>query len=136
VTFMVILVIVVVLGFSVVSAYNGLVRARNEVKNAWSSIDVELKRRHDLVHVRYTEKKDQREFTALNTASARDTYVDDRTGDFLRGDDKPARFQEFWTFQLIDGQWFLREIEQAGESDILKDENFAGMLTDETLQGI
>jgi LemA protein len=37
------------LGFFVVSVYNGLVRARNEVKNAWSSIDVQLKRRHDLI---------------------------------------------------------------------------------------
>jgi predicted lipid-binding transport protein (Tim44 family) len=92
--------------------------------------------RVDLVNVRYTEKKDQREFTALITASARDTYVDDRTGKFLRGDDGAARFQEFWTFHLVDGRWLLREIEQAGESDILKDENFAEMLTDETVQGI
>ncbi len=29
--------------------YNGLVRLRNEVKNAWSQIDVQLKRRHDLI---------------------------------------------------------------------------------------
>jgi predicted lipid-binding transport protein (Tim44 family) len=106
---------------------------RNHEINRLEDLKVE---RLDLVHVRYTEKKDQREFTALITASARDTYVDDRTGEFLRGDSKPARFQEFWTFQFIDGQWHLREIEQAGESDILKDENFAEMLTDETLQGI
>ena len=31
------------------SVYNGLVRLRNEVKNAWSQIDVQLKRRHDLI---------------------------------------------------------------------------------------
>jgi LemA protein len=49
VTLIVILAIVVVLGFLVVGVYNGLVRARNEVKNAWSSIDVQLKRRHDLI---------------------------------------------------------------------------------------
>ena len=48
-TLIVILVIVVGLGLFVVSVYNGLVRARNEVKNAWSSIDVQLKRRHDLI---------------------------------------------------------------------------------------
>ncbi|MDX9755799.1 MAG: LemA family protein [bacterium] len=30
-------------------AYNGLVRLRNEVKNAWAQIDVQLKRRHDLI---------------------------------------------------------------------------------------
>ncbi len=55
----------------------------------------------DLVNVRYTEKPDQREFTALITASARDYYVDDRSGKFLRGDKAPARFQEFWTFHRV-----------------------------------
>ena len=30
-------------------AYNGLVRLRQEVKSAWSQIDVQLKRRHDLI---------------------------------------------------------------------------------------
>jgi len=32
-----------------VSLYNRLVRGRNEVKNAWSQIDVQLKRRWDLI---------------------------------------------------------------------------------------
>jgi len=90
----------------------------------------------DLVNVRYTEKTSQREFTALITASARDYYLDDRTNKFLRGDSTPARFQEFWTFQLMDGNWLLREIEQAGKSDVLKEENFAEMLTDDTIKGI
>jgi predicted lipid-binding transport protein (Tim44 family) len=90
----------------------------------------------DLVNVRYTEKPDQREFTALITASAWDYYVDDRTEKFLRGDEAPARFQEFWTFHRLGDRWLLREIEQAGESDMLKDENFVEMLTDDTLQGI
>jgi LemA protein len=31
------------------SMYNGLVRMRNAVKNGWSQIDVQLKRRHDLI---------------------------------------------------------------------------------------
>ena len=31
------------------SMYNGLVRLRNRVKNAWAQIDVQLKRRHDLI---------------------------------------------------------------------------------------
>jgi LemA protein len=30
-------------------SYNGLVRLRNQVKNAWAQIDVQLKRRHDLI---------------------------------------------------------------------------------------
>ena len=33
----------------VVGIYNGLVGARNRVKNAWSQIDVQLKRRYDLI---------------------------------------------------------------------------------------
>jgi len=33
----------------VAGMYNGLVRSRNETKNAWSQIDVQLKRRHDLI---------------------------------------------------------------------------------------
>jgi predicted lipid-binding transport protein (Tim44 family) len=89
-----------------------------------------------MVNLRYTDKSDQREFSALITASARDYYVDDRTGKFIRGDKSGARFQEFWTFQRFEGRWLIREIEQAGESDVLKDENFVEMLTDENIQHI
>jgi LemA protein len=48
-TFIVLIVIVVGLGLYVINLYNGLVRGRNEVKSAWSSIDVQLKRRYDLI---------------------------------------------------------------------------------------
>jgi LemA protein len=41
--------IVVVLAIVFVVMYNGLVKMRNGVDNAWSQIDVQLKRRHDLV---------------------------------------------------------------------------------------
>lgn len=41
--------VLIVLGIYAVSIYNGLIRARNETKNAWSQIDVQLKRRHDLI---------------------------------------------------------------------------------------
>lgn len=34
---------------AVIAVYNGLVRLRNEVKNAWAQIDVQLKRRYDLI---------------------------------------------------------------------------------------
>jgi len=41
----------IVLGVVVwlIAAYNGLVRLRNVVKSAWSQIDVQLKRRYDLI---------------------------------------------------------------------------------------
>jgi LemA protein len=45
----IILGILVVLIFFFIGLYNSLVRLRNQVKNAWSQIDVQLKRRHDLI---------------------------------------------------------------------------------------
>ncbi|MFC1907833.1 LemA family protein [Chloroflexota bacterium] len=41
--------IVVILLIMMASTYNGLVRLRNRVRNAWAQIDVQLKRRHDLI---------------------------------------------------------------------------------------
>src|SRR5687767_11105337 len=41
--------IIVIVGGFLVAVYNGLVGARNEVKNSWAQIDVQLKRRHDLI---------------------------------------------------------------------------------------
>ncbi|MFA5260993.1 MAG: LemA family protein [Candidatus Omnitrophota bacterium] len=35
--------------FYVIGTYNALVGLRNQVKNAWAQIDVQLKRRHDLI---------------------------------------------------------------------------------------
>jgi predicted lipid-binding transport protein (Tim44 family)/uncharacterized membrane protein YgcG len=84
----------------------------------------------DLVNVRYTLNKDEREFAALITATAMDYYVDDRTSERLRGDSSPAQFQEFWTFQYYQDKWLLREIEQTAESDILNDDNFFEQFTD------
>jgi LemA protein len=47
---MIVLVIVlVVLGFWFMSAYNGLIALKNQTANAWKQIDVQLKRRHDLI---------------------------------------------------------------------------------------
>jgi LemA protein len=45
----VIIVIVVIIGLVFVGMYNGLVRSRNRVKEAWSGIDVQLRRRASLV---------------------------------------------------------------------------------------
>jgi LemA protein len=45
----IILGIIVILIIILASTYNGLVNLRNQVKNAWAQIDVQLKRRHDLI---------------------------------------------------------------------------------------
>ncbi len=45
----IIIIIVVVIGAWALMMYNSLVRGRNQVKEAWSDIDVQLKRRHNLI---------------------------------------------------------------------------------------
>ncbi len=45
----VIVVALVLLVLFVIGMYNALVRLRNQVDNGWSQIDVQLKRRHDLI---------------------------------------------------------------------------------------
>jgi LemA protein len=45
----VILAVLVLIVLAVISIYNALVRLRTQVDNAWSQIDVQLKRRHDLI---------------------------------------------------------------------------------------
>ena len=47
--FLIFIAIIVVIGLFFVSIYNSLVGLRNRVKNAWSQIDIQLKRRHDLI---------------------------------------------------------------------------------------
>jgi LemA protein len=52
---MILIVVLILVGipllliFFVIGIYNALVRLRNQVDNAWSQIDVQLKRRHDLI---------------------------------------------------------------------------------------
>ena len=46
---LIILAIVVILIIAVIAIYNGLVKARIKVDNAWSQIDVQLQRRFDLI---------------------------------------------------------------------------------------
>ncbi|MBI5181438.1 MAG: LemA family protein [Nitrospirae bacterium] len=41
--------IVIIIALWVIVIYNGLVSLRNQVQNAWRQIDVQLKRRHDLI---------------------------------------------------------------------------------------
>jgi len=74
----VILVIVVLLILWIVATYNGLVTLRNRVKDAWSQIDVQLKRRFDLIPnlvetvKGYTKHESE---TLENVIKARNTYM-------------------------------------------------------------
>jgi len=44
-----ILIVVAAVAVWLIAVYNGLVRSRNRVKESWSDIDVQLKRRYDLI---------------------------------------------------------------------------------------
>ncbi len=46
---LVILAIIVVIAFVAVGMYNGLIKLRNTSEQAWSDVEVQLKRRHDLI---------------------------------------------------------------------------------------
>src|SRR5690625_5044304 len=43
------LVVIVMIGIYLMTTYNSLIKYRNWVKESWSQIDVQLKRRHDLI---------------------------------------------------------------------------------------
>jgi LemA protein len=43
------LAVIALIVFYLIGMYNSLIGLRNQVKNAWSQIDVQLKRRHDLI---------------------------------------------------------------------------------------
>lgn len=48
-TTIIILIVLAVMVLGIVAIYNGLVTLKNQVENAWKQIDVQLKRRHDLI---------------------------------------------------------------------------------------
>ena len=59
--------------------YNSLVRRRNQVDNAWSQIDVQLKRRHDLIPNLVEAVKDYMSYeqeTLTNVTKARAAAID------------------------------------------------------------
>lgn len=54
--------LLLVVGGVAIVIYNGLVRARNEAENGWAQIDVQLKRRHDLIPNLIATVKGARDF--------------------------------------------------------------------------
>ncbi len=75
----VLIVIVVVIVAVLAGVYNGLVRRRNQVDNSWSQIDVQLKRRHDLIPNLVEAVKDYMSYeqeTLTNVTRARAAAID------------------------------------------------------------
>lgn len=74
----VVLGLVVIIIVWLVSIYNRLVALRNQVKNAWRQIDVQLKRRHDLIPNLVETVKDYMSYeqeTLKQVIAARNTAV-------------------------------------------------------------
>jgi len=78
--FVIVVVVVLVLLVIIIAAiYNGLIRRRNQVDNAWSQIDVQIKRRHDLIPNLIETVKDYMQYeqeTLTNVTKARQMAVD------------------------------------------------------------
>ena len=75
----VLIVVVVVIVAVLAGMYNGLVKRRNQVDNSWSQIDVQLKRRHDLIPNLVEAVKDYMSFeqeTLTNVTKARTAAID------------------------------------------------------------
>jgi LemA protein len=60
--FFILLAVILVLVLLFVGLYNSLIRIRNQVRNAWKQIDIQLKRRHDLIPNLVKAVKGQMEF--------------------------------------------------------------------------
>jgi len=77
--------IIVLVGLFVAMLYNRLVAGRNQVENGWSQIDVQLKRRHDLIPNLVEVAKDYMDYeqeTLQQVIAARQGAVDaSKTGD-------------------------------------------------------
>jgi LemA protein len=75
----VLIVIVVVIVAVLAGMYNSLVKRRNQVDNSWSQIDVQLKRRHDLIPNLVEAVKDYMSYeqeTLTNVTKARAAAID------------------------------------------------------------
>jgi LemA protein len=74
-TLLIILVVVVVVALYLAMSYNRLVKLRNRIANAWAQIDVQLKRRYDLIPnlvetVKGYAKHERETFDAVTQARA------------------------------------------------------------------
>lgn len=83
------LVVVVLLAFWGVGIYNRLIQLRNQVKNAWSQIDVQLQRRYDLIpnlvetvkgYMKYEQSALEAVINARNQAQVARTQVEQSGG--------------------------------------------------------
>ena len=88
----VVAVVVLGLGFFLISAYNGLVTLKNRYKNAFAQIDVQLKRRYDLIpnlvetakgYLKHERETLERVISARNAAASANVRAAQSPGDVV-----------------------------------------------------
>lgn len=82
-TWVIILIILAVVVLGVIGIYNSLVTIKNQVANAWKQIDVQLKRRHDLIPNLVNATKDYMKYeqeTLNSVINARNKAVSSNKG--------------------------------------------------------
>lgn len=72
-----------------------------------------------MVHFEAPAGKTNHTFTALISASSRDFFKDDKSGELLRGDKKLYEYQEFWRFRRTKDMWLVERIRPAGDMDMV-----------------
>jgi len=86
----IIAVVVLIIGFWLIGGYNGLVTLRNRYKNAFAQIDVQLKRRYDLIpnlvetakgYLKHEKETLQNVIAARNAASSANIRAAQAPGD-------------------------------------------------------
>lgn len=86
----VVAVVVLGIGFFLISSYNGLVTLKNRYKNAFAQIDVQLKRRYDLIpnlvetakgYLKHERETLERVISARNAASSANVRAAQMPGD-------------------------------------------------------
>lgn len=98
VALIIVIAVVVVLGLFVAGTYNGLVKQRTAVDGAWAQIDVQLKRRYDLIPnlvstVKGSAKHEEETLTKVMEARAAATQIKLSSED-LTDPAKMAAFQK------------------------------------------
>jgi predicted lipid-binding transport protein (Tim44 family) len=104
-------------------------RANHEI-NRIEGLRVE---RLEFVHVSCPRDPDRQELTALITFVAAVYFVNDRTGRYARGNQRPTLFQELWVFRRQGDGWRLQQIEPSCDGDRLEAANHVEELSEQQL---
>ena len=98
------LIIIVIIALVLIAIYNGLIRSKNRVDEAWSDINVQLKRRYDLIPnlVNSVKGYAEHESKVFEQVSAARSAATVRVTNHIGGD-APVRRSPWWLMLGCDG---------------------------------